>query len=387
VPGGCGRRRSFAPILHFGSGFADETILPTLIIMPPPPRIHLRCMAEWQVRHEVCEFLLPMRKTKEGRDTLGLIFGEHVNYKVNGDRGQRDEEDGMMVWEDLIPQVVWRGTDFSYLKLLNPEMRAPSYTTDVEPKLKEYGRGVGGIIRALNDVYDLLRPRWKAVLLTAQAEFEANAKNNNPKRKSKRKVLAWADMKFSAVANDHVRVDISQDENYQQWNSAGIPAYGNEMTSLELARYKYHIDIGGGGGTTWSGTIQKLAMPGLLFHHTTAAKDWYHEHLVPWVHYIPVREDLSDLREQFEWAEHHDRKARAIAKAGTEFVRRMGRPEGLDEMYRRHFLKPLQDVMNAYQPMGEMPKELLGRGDDKLLFKEVMRCSGYNKDECTLVKG
>ena len=161
------------------------------------------------------------------------------------------------------------------------------------------------------------------------------------------------------------------------------------MTTEALAKFKYHIDLGGGGGTSLlernnPGTLEKLALPGLLFHHMSGATDWYHEHLVPWVHYVPVKEDLSDLRQQFEWAEKHERKARSIAKAGTEFVRRMSRPEGMEELYRRHLLKPLENIIESFQPMEEMPADLLGGGDG-LTFKEVMRCSGFNVDECPLL--
>jgi hypothetical protein len=159
-----------------------------------------------------------------------------------------------------------------------------------------------------------------------------------------------------------------------------VPVREDELSLDELAKYKYHIDLGGGGGTSLSGTIQKLAFPGVLFHPETSGYDWYHEHLQPWVHYVPVKEDLSDLKEKNEWAERHDRKARAIAKMSTEFVRRMGRPEGLEELYRRHFLKPLEDVMEAYQSNGG----LTDLGGDILIFKEIMRCSGYNIDDCVL---
>ncbi|KAL7538398.1 hypothetical protein ACHAXR_008530 [Thalassiosira sp. AJA248-18] len=366
-PGGCGRRKKFAPILHFGTGFTDESILPSLVVMPPPPNIHLRCMAEWQVSHEVCEFLLPKRVTKDGRETPGLVFGEHINYNVNGNEKKGAEEDEGIFWEDLIPQVVWRGADIPFLSLLHPEMRTPEMSTDVEPKLKEYGRGNRGIVRALNSIYETLRPRWQAVLITAQSEFDAYAKNVNPKRK--KKVLPWANIKLTDV-------------DPLQWSK--IPIDGEEMSMEEMAKYKYHIDLGGGGGTDWSGTIQKLAMPGLLFHHQTGGVDWFHEHLMPWVHFIPVKEDLSDLKEQFEWAEANDHKARYIAKQGTDFVRRMGRPEGADELYRRHFLKPLEDVIENFKPMKELPPDFLAGGD--LIFKEVMRCSGNNVEECRILQ-
>ena len=36
-----------------------------------------------------------------------------------------------------------------------------------------------------------------------------------------------------------------------KWESIGV-ATGESMTMLELAKYKYHIDLGGAGGTTWT---------------------------------------------------------------------------------------------------------------------------------------
>ena len=63
----------------------------------------------------------------------------------------------------------------------------------------------------------------------------------------------------------------------------------------------------------------------------------------------------------------------------------LNRPEGLDELYRRHFLKPLEHVIDAFQPYDEIPEELLGKGDgSNLVLKEIMRCTGYNIEECIL---
>jgi hypothetical protein len=104
------------------------------------------------------------------------------------------------------------------------------------------------------------------------------------------------------------------------------------MSLPDLARYKYHIDLGGGGGTTWTGTIDKLAMPGLLFHHMTPTKDYFHDLLVPWRHYIPVSEDLSDLKSKYDWAESHPNEAKRIADASTQFMRELGTVEGFGRM-------------------------------------------------------
>jgi len=357
----CKRQIGFAPILHFGSLFQDKTILPSVVLMPPPAPLtrHLKCMQEWQISHRVCDCLLPKQTSDFGGGNCGFVFGEHVNN---------------MQWEDLKPQVVWRGGEVPYLPLLYPHLRKLDYEEDIEPVIEDYGDDVEGVIRAARDVYDTLQPRWKAVVITAEAE-------NDAKKSADSSELPWANMKFFTA-------DFPPD----QWNNLGIPAMGDEMSLEELAKFKYHIDIAGGRGTAMEnpntkhhnpGTLEKLALPGLLFHHVSGAKDWFHEHLVPWVHYVPVKEDLSDLRQMYEWAEENDEKARAIANAGTDFVRQMGRPEGMDELYRRHLLKPLQDIIEAFQPI-EATTILSVVNDGGLVFADVMRCNGYNVNECIL---
>ena len=88
-----------------------------------------------------------------------------------------------------------------------------------------------------------------------------------------------------------------------------------------MSKYKYQIDFGGAGGTSWTGTLTKLVMPGLLLHHETPTMDWFFDEMKPWYHYVPVRTDLSDLKDRFEWAESHPTEARQIAQQGTNFSR------------------------------------------------------------------
>jgi len=124
------------------------------------------------------------------------------------------------------------------------------------------------------------------------------------------------------------------------------------MSLEELAQYKYHIDIGGGGGTTWTGTITKLAMPGLLFHHITPTTDYIHDYkMKPWIHYVPIKADLSDLREKYEWAESHPEVAEMIASQGSELVRHWASIEGFGEMYQDVFVDQIRQVIEAYQPV------------------------------------
>ena len=44
------------------------------------------------------------------------------------------------------------------------------------------------------------------------------------------------------------------------------------------------------------------------------------ELLVPWVHYVPLRSDFSDVREKMQWVITHDEEARKIAERATLFI-------------------------------------------------------------------
>mmetsp|Transcript_29643 Transcript_29643/g.61807 ORF Transcript_29643/g.61807 Transcript_29643/m.61807 type:complete len:178 (+) Transcript_29643:2-535(+) len=153
------------------------------------------------------------------------------------------------------------------------------------------------------------------------------------------------------------------------------------MSSKEQTHYKYHIDLGGGGGTTWSGTIIKLAMPGLLFHHVTPTKDYIHDRMRPWTHYIPVRADLRDLKRKFNWAESHPEMAAKIAQQGTKLVRKLGTPEGFEQMFKEEFEEPLRKMIEAYQPSGRYNWRRVIKEVEGDLLKPIMACTGVGIHE------
>ena len=227
-------------------------------------------------------------------------------------------------------------------------------------------------VSAMTQLYDVLLPRWKGVVLTANAELEA--------QKTGPLSVPWANIKFSG--GDHY-----SNSNYtSDFAKYGIYTLGKSMSYTDLARHKYHIDLGGGGGTTWTGTTQKLAMPGLLFHHLTPTKDYNHEWMQPWIHYVPVAADLHDLKEKFDWAEANPQAAKIIADNGSELMRRLGTPEGLDVLYQQAFVEPVRRVIDAYLPVtvthpGLSWREIVNRlTGDSMVTK--FRCSGRD-GQCT----
>ena len=122
----------------------------------------------------------------------------------------------------------------------------------------------------------------------------------------------------------------------------------DDMSHCELASYRYHVDLGGNGGTTWTGTIDKLAMPGLLFHHSTPMMDSYFGSLKAGEHYVAIKEDLSDLIEKIEYYENNLQEAEKIAKAGQAWVRDFISQEGQADAMRSEFVNQMKDYVQDY---------------------------------------
>ena len=47
---------------------------------------------------------------------------------------------------------------------------------------------------------------------------------------------------------------------------------------------------------------------------------WYYDRLEPWVNFVPVRADLTDLAERLDWCRSHHAECEAIAAAGRSLA-------------------------------------------------------------------
>ncbi|XP_038208405.1 protein O-glucosyltransferase 2-like [Zerene cesonia] len=97
--------------------------------------------------------------------------------------------------------------------------------------------------------------------------------------------------------------------------------YGPKIPHISFYKffdYKYQINI--------DGTVAAYRLPYLLAGGALVLKQDspYYEHfyrqLKPWVHYVPVSRDLSDLKERILWAKDHDVEAYKIAINAKEFA-------------------------------------------------------------------
>jgi len=300
-----------APVLNFGTVHLDPSAWPNLVGMPTAG-VHLGCFVRYALVGDVCDYFARLPVPADGADAG---------------------------WEGLTPAVFWRGREAGYLdgSLVRPRLVPPAGPDRVGSEIEKEARLRAGrqdtahaakfaATITLRKHYDVLLPRWKGATLSAEAELSA-ADGGPP---------SPFDVRFSDPDGPYADLDIGN---------------GTRASPEEMARYRYHIDLAGLGGTTWTGTWTRLGMPGLLFHHMTPMRDYVHRYMRPWVHYVPVRRDLSDLREKYDRMEADPALASRIARQATELRGRYATPEGFGTLHRSAVVDPLRDAVRSYQPV------------------------------------
>ncbi|XP_071321051.1 protein O-glucosyltransferase 1 [Trachinotus anak] len=107
----------------------------------------------------------------------------------------------------------------------------------------------------------------------------------------------------------------------QAWKSErdtlGKPP-AKEIPLADHCKYKYLFNF---RGVAASFRLKHLFLCGsLVFHVGDEWQEFFYPQLRPWVHYIPVKQDLSDVRELLQFVKENDAIAQEIATRGKEFI-------------------------------------------------------------------
>uniref|UniRef100_A0A3P9IC45 Protein O-glucosyltransferase 1 n=1 Tax=Oryzias latipes TaxID=8090 RepID=A0A3P9IC45_ORYLA len=107
----------------------------------------------------------------------------------------------------------------------------------------------------------------------------------------------------------------------QAWKSEkdtlGRPP-ATEIPLVDHCKYKYLFNF---RGVAASFRLKHLFLCGsLVFHVGEEWQEFFYPQLKPWVHYIPVKQDLSDVRGLLRFVKENDDVAQEIAERGQEFI-------------------------------------------------------------------
>ena len=274
-------------------------------------------------KFEQCDWFSAER---EDPDLPMCANGKRLDIVEHGENGESFDE----IFDNLINKVVWRGSDWHYL-----EQYADIGTVDANRFTQHAGLCEPGV-----DVDKIKREIFRQGI---PSDLQGEAWNCPPRLRA---VLLSAlepdkfDCKFSANNMRSPQSNCLENK---------LPMFDREKLydNCDFEKFKFLLDIGGGGGTSWLSTFKFLAMPGVLFHHETAMRDSFYDDVKPWVHYVPIMEDMSDLKKQYIWAMNNPDEIKAISKRATQYVKDAIKPSGLKQ-HAQHFVKVMQKYINSY---------------------------------------
>ena len=116
------------------------------------------------------------------------------------------------------------------------------------------------------------------------------------------------------------------------------PDMKNYLSLLEFKRkFKYVIDLPGHTYSTKSYWMLFLKRP--MFYVEPNQKFAWEKQLKPWVHYIPVKRDFSDLEKHYDWAQANPDKVNTISSNLYDFGLKKMSPARIHEGFLRHVRK------------------------------------------------
>ena len=128
------------------------------------------------------------------------------------------------------------------------------------------------------------------------------------------KGIPGCDVKISGIGQSS---NPTQDK--QRLARAGI--LGEYISPLAWHTFKFAIDIDG-NSNAWSNFFTRLIMGCCVLKVASPLgfRQWYYSDLEAWTHYVPVRPDLSDLKDQIVWCRKNSDECCRIAANGQAFA-------------------------------------------------------------------
>jgi hypothetical protein len=135
-------------------------------------------------------------------------------------------------------------------------------------------------------------------------------------------------LKLATMKSDDLDVGITQYTSHLKYNSPTdigkiekvVPTVP-KLDWKEQSSYKYilHID----GNVVAYRLLKSMLTNSLILRVKSEFVHWCDSELKPNVHYVEIKEDLSNLRERLDWCKSHDAECEKIARAGYDFANRV----------------------------------------------------------------
>ena len=259
-----------------------------------------------------------------------------------------------------------RLADTAWIKTIQPEACFNGTRSAVESIRRKNPRDFYSIVWLLNSyrhyfkmiplVPSTDRP-WSqkvnaAVFRGGLTGARSNGRKNGESMAKKCHMIPRCRLVLKAANSTKINAKLTGKAHFLDQEINGISIFGARMNLTQFLEYKAIIMLE--GNDISSGLKWALYSNSVVLMQQPTMTSWLMEELLePWVHYIPLKDDLSDVEEKMQWVLDHDQKAHEIARRGSLWVQdllfhpdsRKENDQINDEILRRyhqHF-KPAED--------------------------------------------
>jgi hypothetical protein len=135
-------------------------------------------------------------------------------------------------------------------------------------------------------------------------------------------------LKLATMKSDDLDVGITQYTTHLKYNSPTDIGKAEKVAPLvpkldwkQQSKYKYIIHVD--GNVVAYRLLKSMLTNSVILRVKSDFIHWCDSELKPGIHYIQIKEDLSDLREKLDWCKSHDAECEKIARAGYDFANRV----------------------------------------------------------------
>lgn len=131
-----------------------------------------------------------------------------------------------------------------------------------------------------------------------------------------------------------------------------------DVKEIDHLQYKYLVSIDG-NTCAWARVPWIMLSNSVLLRQETDNMEWFYPAMEPYVHYIPLNENLTNIFDQVEWMKMHDQELQQVSKNAQNFALNNLMPEHikahiaiiLNEYHKFHREEELLPTLKSFEEM------------------------------------
>lgn len=142
----------------------------------------------------------------------------------------------------------------------------------------------------------------------------------------------------------------------------------NSLSPVEQSNYKYIINVD--GHVSAFRLSLELSMGSVVLLAESRYRMWFRKYLQEYVHYVPIKSDLSDLFEKIRWCRENDAKCKEIAENAFVFYNKYLKKNGILDYIQALFFK-MKDISGTYFYNTMKIEDIVSLKQEKILESQL----------------